>query len=169
MDKDGNMQLGFAPLNLRIEMKNFKLNLESTNTSLFPFKADQNMPRDELYATVDQFYRGLVQNLPLEESLQLSKIINTYGFGIALDANKDINVVYSFGQQGDYQPRSRLTDRLSNYEYVTPKGSKLLFLFCSNKCLFELKFFKFKKPNSFSTHMTMKIITLLLNKSNTTN
>lgn len=127
MDKDGNMQLGFAPLNLRIEMKNFKLNLESTNSSLFPFKADKNMPRDELYATIDEFYRGLVQNAPLEEALQLSKRINTYGFGIALDANKDINVVYSFGQQGDYQPRARLADRLSNYEYVTPKGSKLLF------------------------------------------
>lgn len=125
LNQDGTVSLGFQPLTLRMEMKNFKLNLESTSEIPFPFRVDTSLPREELYDLIDHHHRTLIQNISTEQALHLSRRINTMGFGIALDSNGDINIVYALGQQGDYTPRNRLTDRLNDYVYVTPKGNRI--------------------------------------------
>jgi len=53
----------------------------------------------------------------------VAKSINTYGFGISLDANNDITIVYSLGSSGSRPTKNtNYRARLSDYTYTTSKG-----------------------------------------------
>jgi len=126
MDSNGKLPLGWIPLSLRMNFKYLNLNIESTDSYPFPLTVDPNMARSDLLEAIDNHHRILVENTTLEEALQLSRVINTYGFGINLNENDNtITLVYSFGtQHKKVVSKQNLRAKLSDYEYVSANGEK---------------------------------------------
>jgi hypothetical protein len=120
-----------------MDFKNFNLRIESTDSYSFPLTVDPAMSRQDLLEAIDNHHRVLVENTTLEEALQLTRVINTYGVGIHLNENDDtISIVYSFGSQHKrVVNKPNLRAKLSDYEYVSASGGKF---FCSDYCKREL-------------------------------
>ena len=96
MDAQGNLPLGTRPSVFKIEADNFSLKLSTTKNYITPLKVDPTMQHDDLLEAMDWHFRTLTNDY-LAENFELVKIVDRYGFGIALDANNDITVVYTFG------------------------------------------------------------------------
>lgn len=113
-------------MKFKMDFKNFNLNIESTDSYSVPLTVDPNMPKSDLLELIDNHHRELIENTTLEDALQLSRVINTYGFGIHLNENDDtITVVYSFGsQQKKVVKKKNLKAKLSDYEYISANGGK---------------------------------------------
>lgn len=130
MDSNGNIPLGWIPVQLDMNFELFDLKIESTDSYPFPLRVDPGTPRNEILELIDNHHREIIENTTLEDALQLTKIINAYGFGISLDSNDDITIVYSFGSQNNPVLRNKnLRARLSDYDYVTSRGSNLKYFF----------------------------------------
>jgi hypothetical protein len=96
MDAQGNIPLGTKPSVFRITADNFDLKLSTTRNYITPLKVDPSMNHDDLLEAIDEHFRQLTNDY-LAENFEVVKIIDRYGFGIAIDANDDITVVYAFG------------------------------------------------------------------------
>ena len=92
MDSNGNIPLGWIPVQLDMNFEHFDLKIESTDSYPFPLRVDPETPRNEILELIDNHHREIIENTTLEDALQLTKIINTYGFGISLDSNDDITI-----------------------------------------------------------------------------
>jgi len=125
-DANGRLPLGWIPLTFNMDFKNFNLRIESTDSYSFPLTVDPAMSRQDLLEAIDNHHRVLVENTTLEEALQLTRVINTYGVGIHLNENDDtISIVYSFGSQHKrVVKKPNLRAKLSDYEYVSASGER---------------------------------------------
>lgn len=127
MDKNGQIALGYKPFKLRLDSKNLVLTVESNRNEPRPLTVNPNMDHDDLVEKVDFHHRLLVDDSILE-AFELPRRMDRYGFGVAVDSNGDLNVVYVFGGKvkAPEQPRKSLDDYYNMMNlYVTPKGSKL--------------------------------------------
>lgn len=124
MDSNGRIPLGWIPLTFKMDFKYFNLKIESTDSYSFPLTVDPNTPRLDLLEEIDNHHLLLIENTTLEEVLQMSRAINTYGFGIHLNENDDtITIVYSFGtQHKKVVKKTNLKAKLSDYEYISADG-----------------------------------------------
>ena len=125
MDSNGNIPIGWFPQTYDMDFENVNVNIESSDLLAFPLKVDPNWPRLDILEAIDNHHRVLVENTTLEDALRLGKNLNTYGFGINLDANNDITIVYAFGSQGNRGDRkTNYRARLNDYTYVSRNGGK---------------------------------------------
>jgi hypothetical protein len=131
MDSNGNIPLGWSPVSFNMDFKNFLLRLESTDSYSFPLRVDPTLPKEHIKEYIDNHHRLLIENTTLEDVMVVAKSINTYGFGIALDANNDITIVYSLGSSGSRPTKNtNYRARLTDYTYTTSKGGNIFF-FCN--------------------------------------
>ena len=127
MDSNGNLPLGWNPVTFTMEFKNFLLKIESTDSYSFPLRVDTTLPVAHIKELIDNHYRLLIENTTLEDVMVVAKSINTYGFGISLDANNDITIVYSLGSSGSRPSKNtNYRERLNDYTYTTSKGGNWL-------------------------------------------
>jgi hypothetical protein len=125
MDSNGNIPIGWFPLTYDMDFENVNVHIESTDSLAFPLKVDPNWPRLDILEAIDNHHRVLVENTTVEEALRLGRNLNTYGFGIALNANNDISIVYAFGSQGNRGDRkTNYRARLNDYTYTARNGVK---------------------------------------------
>lgn len=123
MDSNGNIPIGWFPFTFDLDFERANIHIESTDSLAFPLKVDPNWPRLDILEAIDNHHRVLIENTTLEDALRLGKNLNTYGFGIALDSNNDITIVYAFGSQGNKGDRkTNYRARLSDYTYVSRSG-----------------------------------------------
>ncbi len=133
MDSNGNIPIGWFPLTFDMDFENANVHIESTDSLAFPLKVDPNWPRLDILEAIDNHHRVLVENTTLEDVLRLGKNLNTYGFGIALDSNNDISIVYAFGSQGNRgEKKTNYRARLSDYTYVSRNGGNIFFSIISH-------------------------------------
>jgi hypothetical protein len=127
MDSNGNIPIGWIPLTFDMDFENANIHIGSTDSYAFPLKVDPNWPKLDILEAIDNHHRVLIENTTLEDVLRLGKNLNTYGFGIALDSNNDISVVYAFGSQGNRaEKKTNYRPRLSDYTYVARNGGNLI-------------------------------------------
>ncbi|MFN9952204.1 MAG: hypothetical protein ACK55I_03825, partial [bacterium] len=87
-------------MTFNMDFKNFNLKIESTDSFSFPLTVDPSLSKQDLLEAIDNHHRVLVENTTLEEALQLTRVINTYGVGVYLNEKDDtVSIVYSFGSQ----------------------------------------------------------------------
>jgi len=129
MDSNGNLPLGWSPVTFTMDFRNFHLKLESTDSYPFPLRVDPSLPQNHIKELIDNHYRLLIENTTLEDVNVVARSINTYGFGIALDANNDVTIVYSLGSSGTrgQAKNTNYKAKLMDYTYTTSKGVRLDF------------------------------------------
>jgi len=123
MDAQGNIPLGTKPSLFKIEADDFVLKLSTTKNYITPLKVDPTMQHDDLLEAVDWHFRTLT-NEYLSENFELVNIVDKYGFGLALDSNGDITIVYSFGGNKKMQPAKKLYDYYQDVAYVSQSGAR---------------------------------------------
>jgi len=139
MDKEGQIPLGYKPFKLRLDSKNLVLTVESNRNEPRPLKVNPTIDHDELVEMIDYHHRLLVDDSILE-AFELPRRMDRYGFGVAVDSNGDLNVVYVFGGKvkTQEQPKKTLDDYYNMMNlYVTPKGNRLNFTLDANKPYYE--------------------------------
>jgi len=125
-DANGRIPLGWIPLTFNMDFKNFNLKIESTDSFSFPLTVDPSLSKQDLLEAIDNHHRVLVENTTLEEALQLTRVINTYGVGVYLNEKDDtVSIVYSFGSQHSrVVKKTNLRAKLSDYEYISANGER---------------------------------------------
>lgn len=135
MTANGTIPLGYKPFAFKMNFKNFVLDLVSTRTVDRPLVVDPKMDHDELLQIIDYHFRQMADESTLE-AFELPKRMDRYGFGFAVDASGNLNIVYSFGGKVKSQetPKKTLDDYYNMMNlYVTPKGSNNLFSITINQ------------------------------------
>lgn len=127
MDKNGYIPIGFKPARLRMDFKNFNLNLETFKSHVIPLKADPNMDREDLFHLINHHFKQFVDD-SIVEAFQLPQVIDKYGFGISIDSNDVITIVYSFGGKNRPGKSEKKLEDYYKLSYVTPNGSKHILL-----------------------------------------
>lgn len=125
MSANGTIPLGYKPFAFKMNFKNFVLDLVSTRRADRPLVVDPKMDHDELLEIIDYHFRQMADESTLE-AFELPKRMDRYGFGFAVDASGNLNIVYSFGGKVKQQetPKKTLDDYYNMMNlYVTPKGS----------------------------------------------
>jgi hypothetical protein len=123
MDANGNIPLGNKPATFKIQAKGFDLTLQTTKNQLVPLKVDPKMDHNDLLELIDVHFQRMTDEYIIEAIL-LPQAMDRYGFGISVDSNNMITVVYAFG--GQKRPERDQSKTLMDYYsqvYVTPKGS----------------------------------------------
>jgi hypothetical protein len=123
MDAQGNIPLGTKPSVFKIEADNFVLKLSTTKNYITPLKVDPSLNHDDLLEAIDWHFRTLTNDY-LAENFEVVKIIDRYGFGIALDANNDITIVYAFGGNKKAAAPKKLLDYYQDVAYVSQSGAR---------------------------------------------
>lgn len=124
MDKDGNIPIGFKPATLKLDSKHFNLHLETLKNHVIPLKVNPNADREDIFHLINHHFKQFVDYAILE-AFQLPEVIDKYGFGISIDSNDVITVVYTFGGKNrPAKPQKSLED-YHKWSYVTPRGSKI--------------------------------------------
>lgn len=122
MDSNGNIPLGFKPATLKMDFKNFVLNVETHKTHIVPLKVDAQTSKDDLLEEIDFHFRKLVDD-SVVEVLEIPKAMDKYGFGISIDSNDDITIVYAFGGKNRPGKSTKKVQDFYSWQYVTPSGS----------------------------------------------
>lgn len=129
MDSNGNIPLGFKPATLKMDFKNFVLNVETRKTHIVPLKVDAQTSKDDLLEEIDFHFRKLVDD-SIVEALEIPKAMDKYGFGISIDSNDDITIVYTFGGKNRPGKSTKKVQDFFSWQFVTPSGSiNLMFIF----------------------------------------
>ena len=123
MDAQGNIPLGTKPSVFRITADNFDLKLSTTKNYITPLKVNPSMNHDDLLEAIDWHFRTLTNDY-LAENFEVVNIIDRYGFGIAIDANDDITVVYAFGGNKKASTPKKLLDYYQDVAYVSQSGAR---------------------------------------------
>jgi len=118
MDSNGNIPIGWIPLTFDMDFENANIHIGSTDSYAFPLKVDPNWPKLDILEAIDNHHRVLIENTTLEDVLRLGKNLNTYGFGIALDSNNDISIVYAFGSQGNRAEKKNKLQTKINWLHI---------------------------------------------------
>lgn len=127
MDANGNIPLGNKPSTFKIQAKGFDLTLQVTRNQAFPLKVDPKIDHNELLELIDVHFQRMTDEYIIEAIL-LPQAMDRYGFGISVDSNNVVTVVYAFG--GQKRPERDQSKSLMDYYshvYVSPKGSKCIF------------------------------------------
>jgi hypothetical protein len=123
MDKDGNIPIGFKPATLKMNFKNFVLTLKTFKSHVIPLKVNPNIDREDLFHLVNHHFKQFIDD-SIVEAFQLPQVIDKYGFGISIDSNDVITIVYSFGGKNRPGKSEKPLDDYYKWSYVSPKGSK---------------------------------------------
>lgn len=126
MDKSGNITQVFSPLIVRMELPNFKLKL--TTTAHYALKIDLNdLNKEEIIHEIKNEYRLLVGTL-FQEGFGVLNSISHHGFGVSMNSNDEITVVYVLGAQQSLlkSTQSRnLNDKFTGYSFQTESGEQI--------------------------------------------
>jgi len=126
MDKDGNIPIGFKPATLKMDFTNFNLHLETLKNHVIPLRVNPNADREDLFYAITHHFKQFVDNAILE-AFQLPEVIDKYGFGISVDSNDVITVVYTFGGKNRPTSSQKSLEDYHKWSYVTPKGNTVNF------------------------------------------
>jgi len=126
MDKDGNIPIGFKPATLKMDFKNFNLHLETLKNHVIPLKVNPNADHEDIFYMINHHFKQFVDYAILE-AFQLPEVIDKYGFGISIDSNDVITVVYTFGGKNRPAKPVKSLEEYHKWSYVTPKGNTVNF------------------------------------------